>query len=111
VSSPRRLHALDLAAYAFETINETKVLTSTAGGQVHGVVFWFDAELIPGVTISNSPAGNTSHWMQAFACFEQPVTVAKGDDVAVQLTFSQRSVDLSYLGNGAAARRPSHTGT
>jgi type I protein arginine methyltransferase len=111
MSSPRRLLALDLAAYTFEPITETIVLTATAGGQVHGVVFWFDAELVPGVTISNSPGGNTSHWMQAFACFEQPITVANGDDVTVQLTFSQRSVDLTYLRNGAAARRPTHTGT
>ncbi len=111
LSEPRRFIALDLATYAFEAISETIELTATASGHVHGVVFWFEVDLVPGVTLSNAPGGNTSHWMQAFACFDWPVAVELGDRVAVRFTFSQRTAELTFLGSRAAGRRATHTGS
>ncbi len=98
VSTPTRLLRLDLASYSFAPLNETVELTANASGQVHGVVFWFDVELVPGVQLSNTPCTGASHWMQAFACFERPIAVAKGDEVVVQLAFSPSSVDITCAG-------------
>lgn len=105
LSAPRRFIALDLNSYSFAPISKTLELTATTSGHVHGVVFWFDTRLIPGVTLSNALNGNTSHWMQAFACFEQPIAVAVGDEVAVQLTLSQQAVEITYLHTRTAAHR------
>ena len=98
MSTPSRLLGLDLASYSFAPLNETIALTANASGHVHGVVFWFDVELVPGIRLSNTPCTGTSHWMQAFACFGQPIAVAKGDEVVVQLGFSSSSVDISCTG-------------
>jgi type II protein arginine methyltransferase len=103
-SDVTRLLALDLADYNFTPISELLELTATEDGLVHGVVFWFDVELVPGVRLSNAPRGS-SHWMQAFACFDWPVAVKAGDEIVVQLDFSHGAVELSYLGNRSAARQ------
>jgi type II protein arginine methyltransferase len=103
LSRPLRFVALDLDSYDFAPIEETIELQASASGHVHGVVFWFEVELVPGVSLSNSPGRDTSHWMQAFACFEWPVPVAEGDVVIVQLTFSSHAAELTYLGTRAAA--------
>jgi hypothetical protein len=104
MSTPSRLLGLDLESYSFTPVNETVELTANANGIVHGVVFWFDVELVPGVRLSNTPCTGTSHWMQAFACFERPIAVAKGDHVVVDLSFSQSAVDITYAGCHGAVR-------
>jgi hypothetical protein len=42
--------------------------------------------------------------MQAFSCFERPIAVAKGDQVVVDLSFSQSAVDIAYAGCHGAVR-------
>jgi type II protein arginine methyltransferase len=103
-SDPAQLLALDLAAYDFAPITSMATLTATSSGVVHGVAFWFDVELVPGVRITNSPHAGSSHWMQAFACFDRPVAVAAGDDVLVELAFSQHAADVTYAGVRSAAQ-------
>ena len=104
MSAPTRLLGLDLASYTFAPITETIELTADAAGEVHGVVFWFDVELVAGVRLSNTPTTGNSHWMQAFACFDRPIAVAKGDQVVVELGFSRSSVDITYVGTRGASR-------
>ena len=104
MSEPARLLELDLATYDFAPVTSTVQLTASAGGLVHGVAFWFDVELVPGVRLSNDPCGGTSHWMQAFTCFDRPVPVAAGAELVVAFSFSQHAVDISYLGVRSAAR-------
>lgn len=111
MSAPSRLLALDLASYTFAPIRETLELTTTETGYVHGVVFWFDVELVPGVRLSNTPCTGTSHWMQAFACFDWPIAVAKGDEVVIQLAFSTQAADVTCIGTRSAAGVVSHAGT
>lgn len=41
-------------------------------GRAHAVVMWFELDLAPGVTLSNSPADLGSHWKQAVQTFPQP---------------------------------------
>ncbi|MEO7732009.1 MAG: 50S ribosomal protein L11 methyltransferase [Kofleriaceae bacterium] len=104
MSAPSRLLGLDLASYAFTPVSETLELTANTTGVVHGVVFWFDVELVAGIRLSNTPCTGASHWMQAFTCFERPIAVAKGDQIVLDLSFSQSAVDITYVGCRGAVR-------
>ncbi len=52
-------------------------------GTLHGIGGWFDAELAPGVTVSNSPEATTTSWSRAFLPLEQAVDVQPGDQIEV----------------------------
>ena len=52
--------------------------------QLDGLAVWFDAELAPGVRLSNPP-GADLHWMQAQLPFERPLRVAEDDELELSL--------------------------
>jgi len=54
------------------------VLTPTADGTCHAVVFWFELELVPGVELSNSPEDPNTHWKQAVQCLPAAVDLHAG---------------------------------
>jgi protein arginine N-methyltransferase 1 len=51
----------------------------------HGLAVWFDAEMAPGISISNSPAAEEHVYGQAFFPWPEAVQFARGDDVRVHL--------------------------
>ena len=60
-------------------------LTTTRPGTAHGLVVWFDAELIEGITISNRPGDAEMIYGHGLFPFSQPVTVAAGDRIETTL--------------------------
>ena len=52
--------------------------------EIDGLAVWFDAELAPGVRLSNPP-GADLHWMQAQLPFERPLHVAEDDELELSL--------------------------
>jgi len=69
-------------------------------GWVHGIVFWFELELSPGVHLSNSPDNLDSHWMQAVHCFERPVPVERGVSVVVRAAHDDTGFQFSLHPHG-----------
>ena len=69
-----------------------------AGGIVHGVVFWFDLELCPGISICNKPGASKGHWMQAVQCFEKPIELGQRSGLPVNIALRDHSIltVLSY---------------
>src|SRR5437899_377140 len=62
---------------------------------VAAVIGWFDAELAPGVTLTNAP-GTRNHWGQlAFAI--EPVSCAPGDVVRFTADFDIRDGDIDRV--------------
>jgi type II protein arginine methyltransferase len=57
----------------------------TAAGTCHAVVFWFELELVPGITVTNAPDHPTTHWKQAVQCLPRPVGVHPHDPLAVDV--------------------------
>lgn len=86
---------LDLRTYDFAPVERCVEFEARTAGRVHGVVFWFDVELFPGIQMSNAPDGETAHWMQAFACFDTPLAVAQGDRIPIDLRFALDSARLT----------------
>lgn len=58
--------------------------TTWRSGEVNGLAFWFDAELTTAVCLSSNPRTST-HWLQCFTPFDQPVSVTRGEEVRVSI--------------------------
>ncbi|QKW32647.1 50S ribosomal protein L11 methyltransferase [Actinomadura sp. NAK00032] len=76
----------------------------TAPGTVHAVVFWFEMELLPGITVGNAP-DRGSHWKQAVQCLQAPPRVRPGEPVAVDAAHDGEYVRFEVTA-GAPAEEP-----
>jgi len=54
-------------------------------GRLHGLAGWFNADLMPGMSISNGPNDKASHWGLAFFPIDRPVPVDKGNRIAAKV--------------------------
>ncbi|MGI5324656.1 50S ribosomal protein L11 methyltransferase [Actinomadura nitritigenes] len=63
----------------------------TAAGTMHAVAFWFEMELMPGITIGNAPEDG-SHWKQAIQCLPEPLHVQPGEPVVLAAAHDGESV-------------------
>jgi protein arginine N-methyltransferase 1 len=55
------------------------------GGIAHGIALWFDTELIPGVAFDTGPFSPTTLYRQVLLPLPEPLPVAAGDALHVQL--------------------------
>ncbi|TDD70619.1 SAM-dependent methyltransferase [Actinomadura darangshiensis] len=68
----------------------------TAAGKMHAVAFWFEMELLPGITIDNAP-GHDSHWKQAIQCLPAPLHVQPGEPVVLDASHDGESVRFQVV--------------
>jgi precorrin-6B methylase 2 len=79
-------------------------------GVVHGIAGWFQAELAPGLYLSNSPPNVAPNWAHAFFPLERSLRVGQGDRVAVALrslnegTVWRWQVDVTHQSTGELVR-------
>lgn len=64
------------------------IITATASGNAHGVVFWWTLQMAPGVDLSTDPRPDGSlpardHWRQAACIFSRPRAVQAGDNISL----------------------------
>ena len=52
---------------------------------VHGLAVWWTAALVPGVVLSTSPLAAPTHWEQLFLPALEPIALAAGETLAVEL--------------------------
>lgn len=52
---------------------------------VHGIALWWEATLVPGVTLSTSPLSKPTHWEQIYLPLLSPLRVAKGETLQLSL--------------------------
>jgi SAM-dependent methyltransferase len=68
--------------------------TVKQSGTCHAIMFWFDLELAPGVSLRNQPGDQKTHWMQAVQCVEHAFDVRAGE--ALTLTVLQTDSALRF---------------
>lgn len=70
----------------------TKTLRWTAEAplKVYGLGLWWDAELIPGVSISTSPFEKPTHWEQIFLPILETISLKAGETLELTLTSDTR---------------------
>lgn len=52
---------------------------------IHGLGVWWEAELVPGVTLSTAPDAPLTHWEQLYFPLLSPVACRRGDTLKVML--------------------------
>lgn len=84
----------------YRTITEMRhkvglTLRANRRGTAHGLLMWFDSELVPGVGFSNAPGKPELVYGQNFFPFTQPLDLDEGAEVG--LHFSASFVDNDYI--------------
>jgi predicted RNA methylase len=98
MSGQSRLVDLDLNRGPLDPGTRRVTFEATADGEAHGLVMWFELDLGGGITLSNAPQNTTSHWMQAIALFDTPVSVKAGESVPVRLRWTDYRLSIDQKG-------------
>lgn len=65
---------------------------------VSGFALWWEAELLPGITLSTSPMEKPTHWEQIYLPLLTPVTLESGESIEWKLTSDTRwSVKINLV--------------
>jgi hypothetical protein len=84
------------------------LLTIERAGTVHGLGGWFQAELAPGVELTNAPPDHAPSWSHAFLPVEHPLDVKPGDELRARLNAARGdhvlSWDVSHPADGSSRR-------
>lgn len=100
VSDEQVLFQLDLLEEPAVPTGWDLTFSTLSDASVDGIVAWFDMDLGAGRHITTHPASE-SHWMQAFILFPEPVSVCRGEQIAVRLTVVE-DVALTAVPHAAA---------
>jgi hypothetical protein len=57
---------------------------------------WFDADLVDGITLTNSPPTASPSWAQGYLPIVKPLAVTTGDLVTWELAVSTDGADWSW---------------
>jgi len=81
LSEPKRVEHILFAETTSKEIDTDLSVYAQRKGKMHGLAGWFNAELMPGLSISNGPNDKASHWGLAFFPIDRPVLVEKGNRI------------------------------
>ncbi len=84
LSSPDQVIDLDLGTVARPAVSGCASFLTERDGVLHGFGGWFTATLGRDLILTNGPPDAT-HWGQAFLPLEQPIAVARGARITVEL--------------------------
>jgi len=85
LTDPACWTTLDYYAVNNPDIHAEVSLRAARTGTAHGIAVWFDSELAEGIRFSNHPAAPETIYGTGFFPFSDPVEVAEGDRITVQL--------------------------
>jgi protein arginine N-methyltransferase 1 len=85
LAKPSLWKTLDYAQIESPDAQGRLAWTIERGGMGHGILLWFDAELAEGVGFSNAPGAPDTIYGSMFFPWPQPVALAAGENVAIEL--------------------------
>jgi len=85
LSEPMRWAVLDYPTLTDLAVRGGGSLTITSAGVGHGLLVWFDAELVEGIGYSSAPGAPDGIYGQMFFSWPQAVPLQVGDRVAFEL--------------------------
>ena len=89
LGDPLRVQEIEFGEATQTEVKAGFTIHARRQGWLHGLAGWFNAELIPGLSISNGPRDKASHWGLAFFPIERPVSVDRGNRIDVEMSSSQ----------------------
>lgn len=96
VSEAAPVATLDYMNLAGPNLDAGFQLTANEAETAHGFCLWFDSELAPGVTLSNSPWAEETVFGRGFFPFQRPVPLRAGDRLRVRLRASFHQLDYTW---------------
>lgn len=97
---------LDYAQIADSGLRSNVALPIDRAGLVHGLLFWFDAELADGAHFSNAPGQPPQVYGQTFWPLERPLAVVAGDTLHADIRANRIDGAYVWSWNTALARGP-----
>lgn len=65
---------------------------------IHGFAYWWEADLVPGVTLSTAPDAPRTHWEQLYFPMLKPMSLDAGESVLVTLRSKSSEEEGTHLG-------------
>ena len=113
LGAPARAISVRLSTASTAALGAEVVLVAARPGALHGIGGWFEAQLSPGVTLTNSPlAARPIFRRQVFFPIARPVALEEHDQIGVRLRILPAAGVVSWtvdVRNGRAARGPAPT--
>lgn len=104
LSAPELWVTLDYTRVEDADAEGELTFTVNQGGTGHGLAIWFDAELADGVGFSNCPGQPAGVYGALFLPWEEPVPLAPGQSVRVQL--QAKAMEENYFWRWASRIEP-----
>lgn len=70
----------------------------TRAQTVYGFAYWWEAELVPGVTLSTAPDAPRTHWEQLYFPILKPISLEPGESLLVTLRSKSSEEEGTHLG-------------
>lgn len=83
---PACWHTLDYEQVGSPNVKADIAWSATRSGTSHGLLIWFDAELLDGIGFSNRPGNPELIYGNAFFPFSYPIELVTEDEIAVTLS-------------------------
>lgn len=86
LSEPTHVERIVFAETKRAEVDTNVSFYATRRGRLHGLAGWFNAELAPGLQVSNGPGDRASHWGLAFFPIDRPVPVERGNRILTEIS-------------------------
>jgi precorrin-6B methylase 2 len=100
LSEPIEVFKFDFYRDPAEPRRAEFVVPPSVEGTCHAVVFWFELDLLPGMTLTNSPATPNSHWKQAVQCLPLPIEVQPDEPLLLDARHDGVTIHFTAVASG-----------
>ncbi|MCP2335917.1 50S ribosomal protein L11 methyltransferase [Actinomadura rupiterrae] len=100
LSEPMEIFAFDFYKDGPDERRAEFVVSPTAEGRAHAIVFWFELDLVPGIGLTNSPSNPQSHWKQAVQCLPDPLQVRPAEPLLLDARHDGISIHFTAVSMG-----------
>ena len=113
LSEPTRVEQVVLGETKNTEVEAKLSVFANRRGRLHGLAGWFNAELMPGLAVSNGPGARASHWGLAFFPIDKPVAVERGNRIVAEIASTGNGEDWHWQleVNGRRFEQSTHRGT
>jgi arginine Nomega-methyltransferase len=102
LSDPIEVFKFDFYRDPAEPRRAEFVVPPSVAGTCHAVVFWFELDLLPGMSLTNSPATPNSHWKQAVQCLPTPIQVQPDEPLLLDARHDGVNIHFTAVASGVS---------
>jgi hypothetical protein len=100
LSEPLEVFRFDFYRDGAEPRRAEFVVPPSVAGVCHAVVFWFELELLPGISLTNSPETPHTHWKQAVQCLPVPIQVQPNEPLLLDARHDGVNIHFTAVASG-----------